>query len=284
MDGGPSAGLVNEDGKSDDQGGGGEEAYGHVHVGDGGHTGDGGEDDDEGGDDVFAEVCADGVGEDEVEDVAAADELVAGDGSVGKEDGDDAEDAGSLTVAGFEEVGDGVLGEFACARGDEVDEQKPGPSATALPEGYEAVFVGVLGTTEEGAGADPAGEQGEDEDEGGQGATGDEIVGLRLDLAETGEGDREEGQDDDGQNGGVEIHVVVRFYLVGRIVVFTGGFGEIWCLDVVFLWLACGGLRGEGGLRKDAFLRLWILQIFGVYFEALFRMTMEKGLWSRWMD
>ena len=179
-----------------------------------------------------------------MEDVAAADELVAGDGGVGEEDGDDAEDAGGLIVAGFEEVGDGELGEFAGARGDEVDEQKAGPSAAALPEGYEAVFIGVFGASEEGAGADPAGEQGEDEDEGGQGAAGDEIVGFRLDLAETGERDREEGQDDDGQNGGVEIHVVVRFYLVGGIVVFTGGFGEIWRLDVVFLWLACGGLGG----------------------------------------
>ena len=59
---------------------------------------------------------ADDVGEDEVEDVAAADELVAGDGGVGEEDGDDAEDARGLVVAGFEEVGDGELGELARAR------------------------------------------------------------------------------------------------------------------------------------------------------------------------
>jgi hypothetical protein len=227
VDGGPSACVVDEDGQSDDEREGGEEAYGDVHVGDRGHASDGGEDDDEGGDDVFAEICGDGVGEDEVEDVAAADELVAGDGGVGEEDGDDAEDAGGLVVAGFEEVGDGELGEFAGAGGDEVDEEKAGPSTAALPEGYEAVFVGVLGASEEGARADPAGEQSEDEDEGWKGAAGDEVVGFRLDLAETGEGDREEGQDDDGQNGGVEIRVVVRFYLVRRIVVFIGGFGRI---------------------------------------------------------
>ena len=34
VDGGPSAGVVDEDGKGDDQGEGGEEADGHVHVGD----------------------------------------------------------------------------------------------------------------------------------------------------------------------------------------------------------------------------------------------------------
>ena len=70
-----------------------------------------------------------------MEDVSAADELVAGDGGVGEEDGDDAEDAGGLVVAGFEQVGDGELGELAGARGDEVDEQKAGPSAGGLARG-----------------------------------------------------------------------------------------------------------------------------------------------------
>ncbi len=151
VDDGPAAGSVGDDGQGEEHGEGGEEADGDVHVGDGGHAGYRCENNDEGGDDVFAEVCGDQVGEDEVEDVAAADELVAGDGGVAEEDGDDAEDAGGLVVAGFEEVGDGVLGEFAGTGGDEVDEEEAGPSSTALPEGCEAVFIGVFGASEERA-------------------------------------------------------------------------------------------------------------------------------------
>ena len=130
----------------------------------------------------------------------------AGDGGVGEEDGDDAEDAGGLVVAGLEEVWDGELGELAGARGDEVDEQEAGPAAGGLPERGEAVFVGVFGAAEEGARADPGTEQGEDEDEGGQGAAGDEVVGLGLDLGDAGERDGEEGEYDDGEDDGVKVH------------------------------------------------------------------------------
>jgi hypothetical protein len=51
----------------------------------------------------------------------------------------------------------------------------------------------------------------------------------------------------------VEIHVVVRFYLEDEIIVFAGGFGGIWRLGVVFSWLACGELRGKGGLWMTLF-------------------------------
>ena len=74
---------------------------------------------------MYLAVTAVTDGKDEVQDVSAADELIAGDGGVGEEDGDDAEHAGGLVVAGFEQVGDGELREFARARGDEVDEQRP---------------------------------------------------------------------------------------------------------------------------------------------------------------
>src|ERR1039458_1013492 len=117
--GGPSAEAVDEDGQRETEGEGGEQADDDVHVGDRRHAGDGGEEDDEGGDEVAAVDGGDGGGGDEVEDVSAADELVAGDGGVGEEDGDDAEDAGGLVVAGFEQVGDGVLGEAAGAPGKE---------------------------------------------------------------------------------------------------------------------------------------------------------------------
>ncbi len=135
-----------------------------------------------------------------MEDVSAADELVGGDGGVGEEYGDDAEDARGLIVAGLEEVGDGVLGKLAGAGGDEVDEEEAGPAAGGLPEGGEAVFVGVFGSAKERAGADPGAEEGEDEDVGGEGAPGDEVVGLGFDLRDAGEGDGEEGEDDDAED------------------------------------------------------------------------------------
>ena len=145
-------------------------------------------------------------GEDEVKDVPAADELVAGDGGVGKEDGDDAEDAGGLVVAGLEQVGDGVLGEVAGSRRDEVDESEARPSSGRRPKSRKAVTVAVLGRGEERAGADPGTEQSEDQHEGGEGAAGDEVVGLGLDLAETRQRDGEQGEDDEGEDDGVKVH------------------------------------------------------------------------------
>ena len=93
------------------------------------------------------------------------------------------------------------------ARGrDEVDEGEAGPSSGGLPEGGEAMAVGVFGAAEQRAGADPGTEQGEDEDEGGEGAAGDEVVGAGLDLAEAGERDSEQSEDDEGEDDGVEVH------------------------------------------------------------------------------
>ena len=131
-----------------------------------------------------------------MQDVAAADELIAGDRGVGEEDGDDAEHARGLVVARFEQVGDGELRELAGARSDEVDEQQTGPSAGGLPQRGEAVLVGVLCAAEQRAGADPTGEQREDENERRKRAAGDEVVGLGLYLAEPRERDVEQRQDD----------------------------------------------------------------------------------------
>ena len=66
-----------------------------------------------------------------MKDVPAADELIAGDCGVREEDRNDAEDAGGLIIASFEQIGNGELGELAGARRDEVDEQKSGPSTAA---------------------------------------------------------------------------------------------------------------------------------------------------------
>ena len=68
------------------------------------------------------------------------------------------------------------------------------------------MFVGVFSASEEGAGADPGAEQGEDEHEGGERSAGDEVVGLGLDLAQAAERDAEQDQGDKGDDDGVESH------------------------------------------------------------------------------
>ena len=74
----------------------------------------------------------------------ATNELVTGDGGVGEEDGDDAEDAGGLVIPRFEKIGDGELREFAGPRSNEVDEEKSSPAAGGLPKGGKADSIRVL--------------------------------------------------------------------------------------------------------------------------------------------
>src|SRR6516225_4172781 len=101
----------------------------NIHVCDGRHAGQSGSDDDEERNDVGPKLRRNSIGKDEMEYIAAALELVAGDSDVSEEDGEGAENASGLVVAGFEQIGKRKLGEFAGARGDEVDQQKAQPSA-----------------------------------------------------------------------------------------------------------------------------------------------------------
>ena len=204
MQAGPSAGVGEEQGRGNDADDGDERADGDIHIGHRRHAGQRGGDNNEGRDDEGAELGGDGVREDEVEDVSAALELIAGDADVGEEDGDGAKDAGGLVVAGFEQIGEGKTRETPGARSDEVDKQQADPAAGRLPESGETVAVGVFGSGKEGAGADPGSEKREDQDHGGQGAAGDEVVGLGFD--EQGAGDRNGQQhgNNDGQNGYIE--------------------------------------------------------------------------------
>jgi len=146
---------MGEDRQSDDQRDRREQTDGNVHVGDRRHSGDRGKDDDKGRDDVLAEHRGNELREDQVQDIAAAYELVAGDGRIGEQDRDDTKDAGGLVVARFEQVGNGELRELASARRDEIDQQQPGPSAASLPQRREAVAIGVLRAAEQRARPDP---------------------------------------------------------------------------------------------------------------------------------
>ena len=127
--------------------------------------------------------------------IAAALELVAGDGHVGKEDGDGAEHARSLVVARLKQVGQRELGKFPRTRRNKVDEQQTEPAAGRLPERGESVFVGVLSAGKEGARADPRSEQGEHKNHGRERAAGDQVIGLGFDAdgAEDGHGQQRGG-------------------------------------------------------------------------------------------
>ncbi len=144
----PSTGLVSEDRKRYQQSGRREQTNGDVHVSNRAHAGDGSEDDNEAGEQISAIFGGYDRGEDEVENVAAANELIARDGSVGEENGDDAEDAGDLAVTCFQQVGDGELGKLAGARSNEVDKEKPSPAPGPLPESGEPVSIGIFRTGE----------------------------------------------------------------------------------------------------------------------------------------
>src|SRR5258708_416740 len=119
---------MREDGERDDKRNGGKQADRKIHIGDRAHAGDSGEDDHEGSDDLLTVARGDRR-KDQVQDVAAADELVTGDSGVGEEYGNDAEDARSLVITSLKQVGNGELGELPRAWSNEIDENKTGPTA-----------------------------------------------------------------------------------------------------------------------------------------------------------
>ena len=137
--------------------------------------------------------------------VAAALELIAGDADIGKENGESAEHARGLVVAGFEQIGQRELRKFASARRNEVDEQQAEPAAGRLPERGKAVAVGVFRPGKERSGADPRSEQREHKDEGRQRAAGDQVVGLGLHTGSAIECDGQQRNDNDGQNNDIEL-------------------------------------------------------------------------------
>ena len=151
----PTTGHVREDGERNNERNGSKHADGKVHVGDRTHAGDSGEDNDKGSNDLLAKVGADDRGEDEVENVAAADELITGNGGVSEKNGDHAEDAGRLVITGLKQIRNGELRELPCAWRDEVDKQKPGPAACGLPQSGKAMLICIFRTGKQRAGANP---------------------------------------------------------------------------------------------------------------------------------
>ena len=125
------------------------------------------------------------AGKQQVQDVSAADKLVAGDRGVSEEHCDHAEHAGSLVVARLEQIGNGELREPAGTRRDEVDQQQAGPASAALPERGETMTVGVFCAGQQRTRADPRREQCENQHKGGQRAPRNQVIGFRLHLVKT---------------------------------------------------------------------------------------------------
>ena len=210
----PTTGNVREDGERNNERDGSEHADGKVHVGDRTHAGDSGEDDDEGGDDLLAMARRD-RGEDQVEDIAAADELIAGNGGVREKNSNDAENAGGLVVTGLKQIGDGELRKLSRAWRNEVDDQKAGPTACGLPESREAVLIGVLGAGKQRAGADPRAQKRENKDNGGQRPAGNKVVGLCFYLGDARQRDPKQSENDEAENNRVKIHGLGTSVLAG---------------------------------------------------------------------
>jgi hypothetical protein len=60
--------------------------------------------------------------------------------------------------------------------------------------------------------------------------------------------------------------------------VFAGCFGGIGVQNVVFLWTACGGMRGKDGLRMCGFWCSKIMQFLWIYFwDGFFREGLRAG-------
>ncbi len=102
-----------------------------------------------------------------MENVSAAAQLVARNRRIREQYGDDAEDAGSLVIAGLEQVGNRELGEFSGAWCDEVNEQQASPSSGRLPQSGKSITIGIFCTRKQGTCANPGREQRENQHEGG---------------------------------------------------------------------------------------------------------------------
>ena len=190
-----------------------------IHVRDRGHAGKSGGNDDKHGDDPGAEVGRNLVREDEMQNIAAALELVAGDAHIGEEDSESAEDSSSLVVARLQQIGESELGELSRAGRDEVDEQQAQPAAGGQPEGREPIAVCVLRAGKQRSRADPRREQREHQDQGRQRTAGDEIVGLGFDARGAIDGHRQENGDDDRQDNHVKLRHAGRTSRIGDAVI-----------------------------------------------------------------
>src|ERR1017187_2484634 len=180
VDGRPAACARQQYRQRDERDDGDQQADDEIQVGDGGHTRQRREGDHEGGDDVHAGLLIE-RGEDEVQDDAAALELVAGDDRVRNDDGDGGQHARGGVVARLQQIGHGELREAPRTSGDDGDQDQSDPAASRHPQRREAVLVSVLGAGEEAARADPGGEQGEDQHRPSELAAGHQEIGLVLD-------------------------------------------------------------------------------------------------------
>src|ERR1035438_10540823 len=132
----PAAGARQEQRQRNERDDGDQQADDQVEVGDRGHARERGKGDHEGGDDDHAGLLIERR-EDQVQDVAATLELVAGDDGVRDHDGDGGQYARAGVVARLQQIGHGELREAARAPGDDRDQDQSDPAAGRLPERSE---------------------------------------------------------------------------------------------------------------------------------------------------
>jgi hypothetical protein len=122
----------------------------------------------------------------------AADELIAGDGQVGNDDGNGTEQTRGGVVPGLEDIGHRVLGYTAHSGRQVVDDGQTHPGAGTHPESGEAVPESPSRTRKQTPRSDPGADQGRHQKGGRHPPAGDHEVVLGLDLAPARDADKDE--------------------------------------------------------------------------------------------
>src|SRR5262249_727191 len=144
---------------------------------------------------------------DETQNMASAPELIGSNRGKSEENCNRTQDAGSSVVAGFQQVGNSVLSEFASARSDKNNDQQSRPSPAALPQAAKTVLEGVLRASEQTAGADPGGKQGKDQHVPRQSAARDQVICFRFYFANLAEAYYQQYSNDDREHDGVKVQI-----------------------------------------------------------------------------
>ena len=176
----------------------------HIHVRHRRHPSDRREHNHERRHDVLAKVRGDHRRKNQVQDVSAADQLIAQDRRVRKKDRNHAQHPRRLAVARLQQIRNRELRKMARARRDEIDQQQPDPSSARQPQRGKPVLVRVLRARQQRTGPDPRRQQREDQHERGQRPPRHQIVCLGLHSAHARERNHQQSQNNCAQNSGVQ--------------------------------------------------------------------------------
>ena len=179
----------------------------HIHISDRRHTGNRGKDNHKRGNDVLAQIGRNHGRKNQMQNVAAAGDLVARDRRICEQHRNHTQQPRRLVITRLEQIGNRVLGEVPRPRRDEVDEQQPGPPSATLPQRGETVIVGILRATQQRSRANPRREQREDQHKRRQRPARHQVVSLGFHFAHAGQRYGKQRKDDNPKNDCVQGHL-----------------------------------------------------------------------------